>query len=83
VCPSPAAIATATTWQVPVSQKYPAKQSVSAVQVVLHAEPEQTRPPEQVVGAGETQAPLLHVLWPTELVPEQVGPLPQVVALPG
>jgi hypothetical protein len=33
----------------------------------------------QVVAVGVMHDPLLQVLWATKLVPEQVGPLPQLV----
>jgi hypothetical protein len=43
------------------AQKALATQSASEAQVVLHAPAEQTKPPGHTCGAGDAQAPALHV----------------------
>ncbi len=46
---------------------------MSLAQLVLQAPAEQTSSFAQTCAAGATQEPLLQVLWPTRLVPEQVA----------
>ena len=49
------------------------------MQLVLQAPAEQMSSLAQTWAAGAVHVPPLQTLWPTKLVPEQVGPVPQLI----